>query len=128
MTLYIYIYIYIYNIYIYIWVLVWMWVWVGVWVWVWVGAWVWVWVCRRTEFAKRFRETFICNESLPSHTVARFCSANHQMMASKDAALGGNLDMGRHKDICGVLSKRHQVVKTESSEWMNPSAPVHKRA
>ena len=30
---------------------------------------------------------------------------------SKDAALGGNLDMGRHKDICGVLSKWRQVVK-----------------
>jgi len=33
------------------------------------------------------------------------------MMASKDAALGGNLDMGRHKDICRVLSKWRQVVK-----------------
>ena len=33
------------------------------------------------------------------------------MMASKDAALGGNLDMEWHKDICGVLSKWRQVVK-----------------
>ena len=55
-----------------------------------------------TESAKRFQETFICNESLPSHTGARFCSADHQMMASKDAAFGGNLDMGRHKDNFGV--------------------------
>ena len=32
--------------------------------------------------------------------VARFCSADHQKMASKKAASGGNLAMGRHKDIC----------------------------
>jgi hypothetical protein len=32
-------------------------------------------------------------------------------MASKKAALGGNLAMGRHKDICGVLSKWREVVK-----------------
>jgi len=43
--------------------------------------------------------------------VARFCSADHQKMASKKAALGGNLLMGRHKDICGVLSKWCEVVK-----------------
>jgi hypothetical protein len=35
--------------------------------------------------------------------VVRFCSADHQKMASKKAALGGSLRMGRHKDICGVL-------------------------
>jgi tetratricopeptide (TPR) repeat protein len=43
--------------------------------------------------------------------VARFCSADHQKMASKKAALGGNLLKGRHKDICGVLSKWREVVK-----------------
>jgi hypothetical protein len=42
--------------------------------------------------------------------VARFCSADHQKMASKKASLGGNLMMGRHKDICGVLGKWREVV------------------
>jgi hypothetical protein len=32
-------------------------------------------------------------------------------MASKKAALGGSLWTGRHKDICGVLRKRREVVK-----------------
>ena len=39
------------------------------------------------------------------------CSADHQRMASKKAASGGSLAMGRHKDICGVLSKWREVVK-----------------
>ena len=43
--------------------------------------------------------------------VARFCSADHQKMASKKAALGGNLWTGRHKDICGVLRKWREAVK-----------------
>ena len=43
--------------------------------------------------------------------VARFCNADHQKMASKKAALGGNLKTGRHKDICGVLSKWREVIK-----------------
>jgi hypothetical protein len=43
--------------------------------------------------------------------VARFCSADHQKMASKKAALGGRLMTGRHKDICGVLSKWREVLK-----------------
>ena len=43
--------------------------------------------------------------------VARFCSADHQKMASKKAALGGSLRRGRHKDMCGVLSKWRAVVK-----------------
>jgi hypothetical protein len=43
--------------------------------------------------------------------VARFCSADHQKMASKKAASGGSLTTGRHKDICGVLSKWREVVK-----------------
>jgi hypothetical protein len=42
--------------------------------------------------------------------VARFCSADHQKMASRKAALGGNLMTGRHKDVCGVLSKWREVV------------------
>jgi hypothetical protein len=41
------------------------------------------------------------------YRVARFCSTDHQKMASKKAALGGNLT--RHKDICGVLSKWREV-------------------
>ena len=46
--------------------------------------------------------------------VARFCSADHQKMASKSVAAGGpgSLLGGRHKDVCGVLGKwRRQVVK-----------------
>jgi tetratricopeptide (TPR) repeat protein len=43
--------------------------------------------------------------------VAKFCSADHQKMASKKAALGGNQVTGRHKDICGVLGKWRQIVK-----------------
>ena len=43
--------------------------------------------------------------------VARFCSADHQKIASKKAALGGSLTMGRHKDICRVLRKWREVVK-----------------
>jgi len=44
--------------------------------------------------------------------VARFCSADHQKMASKNVASGGSLLQGRHKDVCGVLGKwRRQVVK-----------------
>jgi hypothetical protein len=43
--------------------------------------------------------------------VARFCIADHQKMASKKAALGGNLWTGRHKDFCGVLSKWREAVK-----------------
>ena len=44
--------------------------------------------------------------------VARFCSADHQKMASKSVASGGSMLEGRHKDVCGVLGKwRQQVVK-----------------
>jgi tetratricopeptide (TPR) repeat protein len=43
--------------------------------------------------------------------VARFCSADHQKMASKKAASGGNLIMGRHKDMCGLLRKWREAVK-----------------
>jgi len=43
--------------------------------------------------------------------VARFCSADHQKMASKKSLKGGSLLTGRHKDICGVLSKWREVVK-----------------
>ena len=44
--------------------------------------------------------------------VARFCSADHQKMASKSVASGGSVLKGRHKDVCGVLGKwRQQVVK-----------------
>ena len=43
--------------------------------------------------------------------VAMFCSADHQKMASKKAALGGSLTTGRHKDICGVLRKWREAVK-----------------
>ena len=43
--------------------------------------------------------------------VAKFCSADHQKMASKKATLGGSLVTGRHKDICEVLRKWREVVK-----------------
>jgi len=44
--------------------------------------------------------------------VARFCSADHQKMASKSVASGGgNLRTGRHKDICGLLGKWRGVEK-----------------
>ncbi len=64
----------------------------------------------------RFRGFAVAGEDKPMLTcsgcrVARFCSADHQETASKKAALGGSLIMGRHKDICGVLSKWREVVK-----------------
>ena len=37
--------------------------------------------------------------------------ADHQKMASKKPALGGSLMTGRHRDICGVLSKWLEIVK-----------------
>ena len=43
--------------------------------------------------------------------VARFCSADHQKMASKSLASGGNFIFGRHKDICGLLGKWRGVGK-----------------
>ena len=44
--------------------------------------------------------------------VARFCSADHQKMASKSVAAGGSLLQGRHRDVCALLCKwRQQVVK-----------------
>ena len=43
--------------------------------------------------------------------VARFCSADHQKMASKSVAAGGSLFTERHKDICGLLEKWRGVEK-----------------
>jgi tetratricopeptide (TPR) repeat protein len=44
--------------------------------------------------------------------VARFCSAEHQKMASRDVSRGGSLFLGRHKDVCGLLGAwRQRVVK-----------------
>ena len=43
--------------------------------------------------------------------VARFCSADHQKMASKSVAAGGSLLTERHKDICGLLGKWRGVEK-----------------
>jgi hypothetical protein len=43
--------------------------------------------------------------------VARFCSADHQKMASKKAAFGRSLTTGRHEDICGLFKKWRKVVK-----------------
>ena len=44
--------------------------------------------------------------------VARFCSADHQKMASKSVASGGDVLQGRHKNVCDILGKwRRQVVK-----------------
>jgi hypothetical protein len=41
--------------------------------------------------------------------VARFCRADHQRMASKSVASGGNLLTGRHKDICGLLGEQQKL-------------------
>ena len=43
--------------------------------------------------------------------VARFCSVDHQKMASKSVAAGGCPSTGRHKDICRLLGKWRSVGK-----------------
>ena len=43
--------------------------------------------------------------------VARFCSTDHQKMASKSVASGGSLWTVRHKDICGLLGRWRGVEK-----------------
>ena len=43
--------------------------------------------------------------------VARFCSTDHQKMASKSVAAGGSLFTERHRDICGLLGKWRGVEK-----------------
>jgi tetratricopeptide (TPR) repeat protein len=43
--------------------------------------------------------------------AARFCSVDHQKMACKKISAGGNLRMGRHNDVCGLLGKWRKVVK-----------------
>ena len=49
--------------------------------------------------------------------VARFCTVEHQKIASKSVASGGCLFKGRHRDVCALLGKwRQQVVK----EGMSP--------
>jgi hypothetical protein len=74
--------------------------------------------------SKRPSIYYWCGQTRGEHTpmltcsgcrVARFCSADHQKMASKKAALGGSLTTGRHKDICGVLRKWRYVVKDSVS-------------
>jgi len=45
--------------------------------------------------------------------VARFCSVDHQKMASKKTSLGGYLWKERHKDICGVLGLWRNVLRLE---------------
>jgi len=48
--------------------------------------------------------------------VARFCSAEHQKMASRGVSSGGCLVLGRHKDACGLLGMwRQQVLKQGNS-------------
>jgi tetratricopeptide (TPR) repeat protein len=51
--------------------------------------------------------------------VVRFCSVDHQKMASKKASLGGCLWKGRHRDICGVLGLWRNVIRLEN---INPIA------
>jgi tetratricopeptide (TPR) repeat protein len=51
--------------------------------------------------------------------VARFCSVDHQKMASKKTSLGGSLWKGRHKDICRVLGLWRNVLRLEN---INPVA------
>jgi hypothetical protein len=44
--------------------------------------------------------------------VARFCSVQHQKMASYSVTSGGSLLFGRHKDVCRLLGMwRQRVVK-----------------
>ena len=43
--------------------------------------------------------------------VARFCSVDHQKMASKSVAMGGKRRSERHKDMCAVLGKWRGVEK-----------------
>ena len=43
--------------------------------------------------------------------AARFCSVDHQKMACKKISAGGNVRMGRHNDVCGLLGKWRMVVK-----------------
>ena len=43
--------------------------------------------------------------------VARFCSVDHQKMASARVASGGSLWTGRHKKICGLLGRWRGVEK-----------------
>ena len=45
--------------------------------------------------------------------VARFCSAEHQKMASRGASKGGCLFLGRHRDVCGLLGAWRQRVLKE---------------
>jgi len=45
--------------------------------------------------------------------VARFCSAEHQKMASRDVSRGGSLVFGRHRDVCGLLGAWRQRVLKE---------------
>ena len=52
--------------------------------------------------------------------VARFCSADHQKMASKKAALGGSLTMGRHKDICGVPDDGAKLACANRAAYPDP--------
>ena len=66
----------------------------------------WVWADAGRGHADAHVQRLPC-----SRTVARFCSADHQKMASKKAASGGNLIMGRHKDMCGLLRKWREAVK-----------------
>lgn len=43
--------------------------------------------------------------------AARFCSVDHQKMGCKKISAGGNVRMGRHNDVCGLLGKWRMVVK-----------------
>lgn len=51
--------------------------------------------------------------------VARFCSVDHQKMASKKTSSGGSPWKGRHKDICGVLGLWRKVLR---NQFINPIA------
>jgi hypothetical protein len=61
--------------------------------------------------------------------VARFCSADHQKMASKNTALGGSLTTGRHKDICGVgvLRKWRERLTRALRTWWRSCSDMHDR-
>lgn len=48
--------------------------------------------------------------------VARFCSVEHQKKSCKKPSCGGNIRMGQHNRICGLLGKWRMVVKQHATE------------
>lgn len=58
-----------------------------------------------------------CMLTCGSCRVARFCSVEHQKLASKKSSAGGSLWKGRHKDICGVLGIWRKALRLEDQGY-----------